>query len=795
MKPLAIIAFLFSQTLWSQTIWTDSLGGVSNLTGGVWFGDTSLFIVNSVKQLQLQASGGGSSRLYRSSNAGYLGTWKFFFKMDFNPSSSNHCRIFLAKEGNSGLYIAFGEGGRDALELGLTNNGQDSVLGSSPPILDTSTSSGVVSITSDSTGIFRVLWSPDWIPDSTVFYAQGPASLPSSTLEITCTYTSTRSDKFYFDDFWVSGWSHRDLHPPKILDLQRGDDEFIIITVSTPVSCGPLLWSNGEVALIDSIEGIQQLRIYKPVERGVWTLGLGEVTDTLGRTLDSILVHFQLGPYSDQVFPTEILPDPTPSRGLPEKEFLEIMATRDLQLPPGILVINDDSIPTPSHHLKANIPTIIAAEPYPSLQSTWTIPEFYLPNDSANIEWYDYNNDLVWQLRYDSRVHHQKGSEGGYSLENLSSFPQCPCPENWFTTPSTSGGNPGEYQGHGNVWNSYQALWFIEEERVYISAQAPLIPKRIKAAWKSENRPFEIMWNPDLPHYFSAPLPLHSSDSLILYDSLLACSGEPVPNSYFFSWPQSPGLGTITKPIITEVLFDENQFSEFIEIGNPNEFAIGLTNGWIGEIWNEVYYRNDRIWDAHRTYILPGYSVVALTDQIHKVKREHNRIPQLIPMHNWASLSNSEGSVVLELSRCFLEMSYNRSLHSQALDQTEDYSLSKQNGMDGPWVSVWGGSPGWLSHQHFNNEQSLWVQPRVLYPNSAPLNIQVIPPTEQEEYSIYLSDATGRVLIEWSTSQRGPSHWTFNGKTLQGKPLAAGPYYVISKFKSHLEIKKCAIAP
>ncbi len=793
MKPAVMIFVLLAQTLCGQAIWTDSFQNVSYLTQSVWFGDTSLFIVNNDDKLQLQAFGSGSSRLYRGSSAGHQSTWKFHIELGFNPSSSNHCRVYLAKADNSGLYVAFGEGGRDAIELGYTYSGLDSTWGRSASVLDSSLPSGILKVVQDSVGVYRVFWNPSNGIQKLLFSCSGPPSIPSSLLEIQCTYTSTRSDKFWFDDFEVNGRVHRDLYPPKITSLHR-TEESIQLSLSSPVSGAPLLWSNGENAFVDSIFDASQILLEKPKTEGIWTVDLSGLKDTLGRSLDSVLTQYQLGAYSQDWFPTEIFSDPTPSRGLPNIEFVELQSRLNMIVPEGVLVVNGDSLSTPPLELNSNFPVILSNQIHPHATQNWVVPGFYLPNDSGVISWYDYNQTLVWQARYHSNSHNEMGKSGGYSLEVLGEYPQCPCWENWTTTSHREGGSPGEFSKNNTSVKYHQPLSYADNGNLAIGFHTPILPKKTKAFWKSEGAVFPVHFDPNQPEYIFVPLPFHS-DSLLFFPPLIPCTKDTLISSLYFELPIYANQENSKPLVISEILFDAQQSSEFIELANPNSTSIYLHNVWLGEYWQGSFYRTLPVGNPEIYYILPGLSPVAISNNLQRLNHEGGVTPLQLQLYSWAALSDVEGSVAIEHNDTILYREYSRSQHPEDLTDPNDYSLALRNGLEGTIVSVNMGSPGWFDILRNQAQGILSISPSVYKSGNIPIEIAVTPENIEDEYSLYIIDEGGRILWNGGDGISGEGLWHWEGCGTNGSPLPIGPYYVICKFEDAMEIKKCAVSP
>src|SRR5690606_21395408 len=82
------------------------------------------------------------------------------------------------------------------------------------------------------------LWTA--IPSESAYLKEGETTdsrtLASSYFGIYCEYTSTRSDKFYFDDIIVSGTAFQDGIPPELLSIEATAPNQLVAKFSEPIS-------------------------------------------------------------------------------------------------------------------------------------------------------------------------------------------------------------------------------------------------------------------------------------------------------------------------------------------------------------------------------------------------------------------------------------------------------------------------------------------------------------------------------------------------------------------------------
>lgn len=216
MKNCLVIFLLFVwHSAFSQL--NDNFQDGNFSTSPTWKDDTSAFAINSSGLLQSNAS--TQSRTVSLSTENHLAfsvSWEFYLRLDFDPSSGNRLRIYLLsdnqnlKDSLNGYFIQVGEAGiLDSYDLYRQSgtiitkvfDGPDQVR-NNPEQLScrlhiTRNQDGLWTLRSDQSG-------------GTNFKLDGSAIddryMETGYFGIVCQYTSTRSDKFFFDDFKIEPW-------------------------------------------------------------------------------------------------------------------------------------------------------------------------------------------------------------------------------------------------------------------------------------------------------------------------------------------------------------------------------------------------------------------------------------------------------------------------------------------------------------------------------------------------------------------------------------------------------------
>ena len=242
-----------------------------------WIGTTELFRVNAESMsLQLFAPAeAGEAWLFTESQAVENAQWQFYFQMNFNPSSSNYAKVYLTSDshiidniGNS-FYLVLGTSA-DNISLWEKRDGIDKkLIDGEAGRLNLSNVTRIIRVTRKIGGLFILesnIADGGWVEEGRYETSNGMAS---EYFGLSCHYTQTRSNHFFFDDFEVTGESFKDtvvVYIPKYND--------IVISEIMPDPSPP-------VKLPDS----EYIELYNrsefPIQMGGFRLTVGSRTATL----------------------------------------------------------------------------------------------------------------------------------------------------------------------------------------------------------------------------------------------------------------------------------------------------------------------------------------------------------------------------------------------------------------------------------------------------------------------------------------------------------------------------------
>lgn len=369
----------------------------------------------------------------------------------------------------------------------------------------------------------------------------------------------------------------------------------------------------------------------------------------------------------DELLINEIMADETPSRGLPEREYVEvynatstyldisnggisdggaIKSWGNAQLAPGayaIIVDRDDSL------VFRPFGTILAVDGLPSLNNR---------GDLISIT--DQNGTVLNEVVYSSNWYNDlTKADGGFSLEKINKdLSVCNFAENWRATQASIGGTPGSVNSvdgpfEDTVVPSVLFVRFdgpqtivltfsekmdigIEEVSKYLiqeTNQTPLV------ATLSQNEE-EIFL------LFDTEFTANEQYTLILTD-LFDCSGNTFSDQVRVGLPIAADAGDI---LISEVLF--NPFSggvDFVEIYNTSEKILSLGELSIGEIFEgtDSIYNSDQVAFSDVLIFPDEYLCLTSNVEIQKATYLPPSDAKFLEMSSFPTYDDTEGEVVI----------------------------------------------------------------------------------------------------------------------------------------------------
>jgi hypothetical protein len=629
--PLFVIAFTLQ--VQAQNGFTDNFNDSNFTTNPSWSGEVGKFQINASKELQLNNTGATSN------NETYLTTsslvvndafWEFYVRLDFDPSSSNFAKVYLVSDQQdltaalNGYYVQIGgqSGTVDDVRLyrqdGTTDSllidGTDGTVASAPAvkIRVTKSASNLWSLFLDQTGT------------GNSYQLQGTSSESkyntSAYFGVFCDYTSTRSDKFFFDDFVVSGTAFQDTVAPfvnqvNVLNSQRLEvlfSEKLDSASALDLSNYSLDQSIGNPASVNfpTLDSNKvELNFANSFTSGTtYTLSLQNVKDVSGNTMlpsSSGFFYFIPVPsaYRDVVI-NELYPDFAPTNGLPESEFVELFnaSIKVFDLNGWVLSDGTSNATLGNHILRPGEYLIVCPSTaaidflsYGAVQGVTSFPT--LNNTGDNITLKDNNGITVDFVNYtESWYQNENKQDGGYTLEQINPFTDCIGAGNFIAANATIGGTPGTINSTfdsipDQIGPELLRVKVVTKDTILLEFNEIIDTTSIGLATFQFNQNIlvDAVYNVK-PNFQSIKASLLTPlDSGIVYtvsiDGIKDCNGNGIQNSTETFEFLIPALPTYRDVVINELLPDFSPSvglpeAEFIELLNASDRTFNLEN-WV----------------------------------------------------------------------------------------------------------------------------------------------------------------------------------------------------------------------
>ena len=440
----------------------------------LWTGNTSDFEVDTNQKLHLNAAPvANASYLVCESAAINNAVWEFAVRMDFNPSSSNFADVFLISDNENleddlnGYFVRIGNSSDEISLYKIESGSIEEIIDGEDDLVNLNPVEVAIKVTRDEVGNWNLyadtLGGSDYILLGNAF---DNSIKTAQYFGLKCTYSATRSDLFYFDDFKVSGDPYVDTDAPILEDIVVLDDQNLRLVFNEAIdlvsakigknyNVNQGILSPEEVNFIsdNSIE----LAFSNAFQNGqYYQLQLSNLSDLSGNTISDQsheFIYFIPGiPKAGSVIINEIFADPTPSQGLEEVEYIEIFNAGNevYNLENWVLVNSTIEKELPYYPFLKETYLILCDEDDAELMSEYGnvigIPSFTaLNNSSDSLSIKDNNGILLDVVVYHQNWHSSSEFEfGGYALERINPIALCSGSHNWSTSTAIEGGSPGE---------------------------------------------------------------------------------------------------------------------------------------------------------------------------------------------------------------------------------------------------------------------------------------------------------------------------------------------------------------
>ncbi len=835
-QPKLLLVFfltIISPVVNSQTTWVENFSDSNFTANPAWAGATANFMVNSQKQLQLNAAPAtASSSLATASKTAIKGTWEFFVALGFNPSSSNFAQVFVLSSSpntsnTNGYFVQVGGTTDDKISLYKKTGSTNTLLAESQIGLINAANVHVrIKVARDSLHNWTLLADTAGGSNFLVLGTAVDSTFTNSNFFVlNCVYTSTRADKFFVDDILVNGAQIIDAQKPKIVSETFPELNSIRLHFSEPIDSATGVKTNNFILLEtnknpqnivwDKSKPNQLLLIFNaPLPIGYnYTLRCEAVEDLFGNELQDTLVEFLFFiPRYRSLTINEIMADPSPPVNLPDAEYAELNndSGTDLDLSGWLWVAGTDTFELPNYIFRKNTHVLIVAESEAHLFSNYPIitvsaPAGYLNNTQEYLAVLTEKGVAIDALTYSSDWHDNSAKkEGGWSLTQAGPSLWCFDAENWTSNYDPDGGTPGATNWVDNLDSLNRAeltevLWVNANEVVLTFAQGISIYRKPKI---TASRPANMVaFNPSRPTEVRMVFidAIGSQPVSIYVQKVPSCSGYFSADTLTFSAPQTAEIGDV---VLNEILFNPaGEVEDFVEIWNTSAKTMLLGSLRLANVDASGNVTNQFTLGAENALLLPGEFLVVGLERTELCAKYSCAKRRFYSETATPSMPDAEGNIALTNAALLVleQVNYSEDWHHQLISSADGVSLERihpalKSNEASSWHSAASAvnyaSPGRVNSQFSGNavgQGSISVQSSTVSPNNDGQNDVLLLTynlPQSAVLSVVIFGVNGvqmaTIADQLLTENSGTLSW--DGTDENGQLAASGIYIVLAEW-------------
>lgn len=578
-----------------------------------WSGDDANFVVETEILRLMAPTVTDTSYLSTSSTAIDNAIWEFWVRLDFSPSGNNYAEVFLVSNQSNvagaldGYFVRIGDSDDDVSLYRKDGNSSTKIIDGTDGFVDMSDVMVRIQVTRDDAGNWELLADNS---GGTTYQSMGSVLddtyFQTNFFGVLCKYTSSRSDKFYFDDISVSGDPFVDDIPPTVESVEVLSSNQLLAVFSEPVSAtaenianynlSPDLGAPTTAEFSDGSTSDVELLFGSEMVNGTnYTLSVENVEDLSSNTMDDAEIEFlfvipETAEFKDVVI-NEIMPDPNPVIGnLPEEEYLEIYNVSDkyIELENWELLNSGNPTTFPSFLLEPGQHVIVCgdddAAAFGAFGTVVSLSSFAaLTNGGDDLVLNNANGTLIDAVTYsDDWYGDPEKTEGGWSLELINPETPCSGSQNWIASNDPNGGTPG---AQNSVYDTTPdttppalvGYTIADPQNILLFFNEPLDPESIDDALVTIDPPTGLADISVTSDNLSVQLVLDAPiDTAVSYtvtiENITDCIGNPIgeENNIEFVIGYTPQQYDV---LINEIMADPTP-----EVGLPDQEYIELFN-------------------------------------------------------------------------------------------------------------------------------------------------------------------------------------------------------------------------
>jgi hypothetical protein len=624
MKYISILFLILwvSNTSFSQTLQDDFSDGDFTVNP-TWSGDDTEFIINVANELQTDNLGISATSELSTATAIQDSTfWEFYVRMDFSPSTSNYTRVYLQSDEailsatSDGYYLQIGaSGSSDSIEIYRVDGGSSTKVFGGTNAAVASNPNVSFRIIRDNAGLWEVF--TDYV-GGTTYTSEGTftdATHNTGThFGFLATYTTTRGDRFFFDNVYVSPLLV-DVVPPSISGITVLSATAIDVLFDEPVDLATanvstnyiINNSSGSITVNTAARDASNLSLVhlatgtlpSNLQNMITINGIEDLnSNAIVNGLDSFTYYnVQAATFQDIII-NEIHADPSVPVLLPNAEFVELLNRSNKIIDLGGMILNDGSDKTLPNFLlfPDSMVTLTASanvSAYSSFGTTINMGSLTLTNGGELITFKDASGQTIDSVEYDISWYQDVAKDdGGWTLELINPNLICQGSINWIASNNPTGGTPGQQNSvYNNTPDTQGPLLldatFTGPTQVLLTFNEGLGNNATTLSNYNLNNPSIIGASfipPNQVQLTLAASMIDLTNYIVTVNNLADCSGNTVltntTDSFFYYEIQ---IATYQDLIITEIHADPSPViglpdAEFVEIYNRSNKTLDLAN-------------------------------------------------------------------------------------------------------------------------------------------------------------------------------------------------------------------------
>lgn len=403
---------------------------------------------------------------------------------------------------------------------------------------------------------------------------------------------------------------------------------------------------------------------------------------------------------------TEILADPTPSIGLPEREYIEIFNNTEnaISLKGFKLFYGNFSAFFPDSVLLPQTYYIVCRRGFEldfrNFGKVIALSNFSLPNDGTLLIIKNQKDELVHYVDY-KLSWYKNVVDGGISLEMINPANACLSESNWAASKSTMGGTPGKQNSVSSSIRDTSQSRFLSYSLVEkmltvtfdknLSTQFLLDKTNfdiIEGDLKIENVTFNPYKRNEFAVHLNATVDVGQNAVLRIktLEDCLGNIGEDLDVDFSNLLPAE--LGEI---LLSEILFNPKPGGEdFVEIYNNSGKSLNLKNWKIANVDEAGAIKDIKLLIGYDFKLLPK-SHLAFTTNVAFLMQNYPKSGKVLQVESLPAFNNDKGEVILlnQNSEEFDRFQYSEKMHHGLLVNPEGVSLERSSfEKNSSWLSA-----------------------------------------------------------------------------------------------------------